>query len=118
MGTVPHLRVIHLHPAAPPKPPEGAACNGCGLCCSAEPCPLGQWLSGRRAGACVALRWHDAEQRHLCGVLDDPQAWLRWLPASWGRALTRRWIAAGRGCDCDYEVESPAAASAAAPGPR
>ena len=26
-------QVVWLHPAAPPKPAEGAPCNGCGLCC-------------------------------------------------------------------------------------
>ena len=37
---MPHA-VIHLHPSAPPKPAEGAACNGCGVCCAWQPCPLG-----------------------------------------------------------------------------
>ena len=37
----PGWQVVHWHPEAPPKPPEGAPCNGCGLCCLAEPCPLG-----------------------------------------------------------------------------
>ncbi|MDT0138632.1 hypothetical protein [Acidovorax sp. PRC11] len=35
----------------------GQPCNGCGLCCLAEPCPLGMLVSRRRHGACVALRW-------------------------------------------------------------
>ena len=29
----PGWQVVHIHPGAPPKPPEGAPCNGCGLCC-------------------------------------------------------------------------------------
>jgi hypothetical protein len=89
--------VILLHPEAPPKPAEGAACNGCGVCCAAEPCPVGQILSRRRTGACVALRWAEGERRYRCGVVDDPGRHL-----SWGRRLALRWIAAARGCDSDY----------------
>lgn len=83
----------HIHPDAPPKPPLGAPCNGCGLCCLAQPCPLGMVLSRRRQGACVALRWSDVQQRYLCSALDHPV---------WGR-LARRWIAAGIGCDATVE---------------
>lgn len=74
----------------------GAPCNGCGLCCLAEPCPLGMLLSRRRRGACVALRWSEAEQRYRCGAVAHP-----WL----GR-LARRWIAAGAGCDADLQVHN------------
>jgi hypothetical protein len=96
-------RVIHLHPAAPPKPAVGAACNGCGLCCAAEPCPLGMLLSRRRRGACVALEWHEGAAHYRCGALASPSRWLPWLPGAVAGALTRRWIAAGRGCDADLE---------------
>ena len=64
--------VVWLHPEAPAKPVEGAPCNGCGLCCLAEPCPLGVLVSRRRAGACLALRWSDADGRYLCGMVVDP----------------------------------------------
>ncbi len=95
--------VIHLHPAAPAKPATGATCNGCGVCCAAEPCPLGVALSRRRSGACVALEWHEADTRYRCGALASPTRWLPWLPAPLTRALARRWIAAGRGCDTEFE---------------
>ena len=49
--------VIYLQPEAPPKPALGAACNGCGVCCAWQPCPLGVLVSGRRQGACRALWW-------------------------------------------------------------
>lgn len=49
--------VIHLRVAAPAKPPPGAPCNGCGVCCTAAPCPVGMLVSGRTRGACAALRW-------------------------------------------------------------
>ena len=96
-------RVIHLHPAAPAKPPVGRACNGCGVCCAAQPCPLGMWLSGRTRGACAVLRWNEAQGRYLCGALHAPKQHLRWLPAPWARRLVRRWIAAQRGCDSELQ---------------
>lgn len=97
-------RLIHLHAAAPPKPPAGAACNGCGVCCAAEPCPLGVLLSRRLTGACVALQWDPIGSRYRCGVVEDAAAYVRVLPAPWARRLALRWIAAGAGCDSDAEV--------------
>ena len=96
-------RVILLHPDAPAQPRPGEPCNGCGTCCAAEPCPLGMWLSRRRQGACKALDWSETDGRYRCGVLADSRRWLPWLPAAWGRALARRWIAAGIGCDAALE---------------
>ncbi|MET0520022.1 MAG: hypothetical protein ABW005_14455 [Burkholderiaceae bacterium] len=108
-------RVILIHPAAPPKPAVGAACNGCGICCLAEPCPVGMLVSRRRHGACKALQWSDEEQRYRCGMLVAPlqvlglglrgrgpvaQALARWLARR-----SRRWIAAGQGCDSDLEAQ-------------
>jgi hypothetical protein len=99
--------VIHLHLQAPAKPAPGAACNGCGLCCLAEPCPMGMLISRRRHGACSALQWSEAEGRYHCGVVADPTRHLRWLPRRWARALALRWIASGVGCDADLEVLAP-----------
>lgn len=109
----PAPRVILLQPAAPPKPAMGAACNGCGVCCAAEPCPLGQLLSRRRRGACAALEWHAADGRYRCGALASPARWLPWLPARWAQAWVRRWIAAGAGCDAAFDARP---APPAAPG--
>lgn len=89
------MRIIHVHPDAPLKPAPGAACNGCGVCCLAEPCPLGMVLSLKRQGACRMLRWDDAARRYVCGVL---------ARAGWGRGLVKRWIASGSGCDCSLEI--------------
>lgn len=100
---MPH-RVILVQAGAPPKPPTGAACNGCGLCCASAPCPLGMWLSRKRRGACHALQWDEPRQRYLCGVLAQPRRWLPWLPAALGARLARRWIAAAIGCDADIET--------------
>ncbi len=100
---MPH-RVILLQAGAPPKPTVGADCNGCGVCCAAEPCPLGVLLSGRRHGACRALLWRSEEQRYRCGAVAAPQRFVPVLPAAWTRRLARRWIAAARGCDCSLEA--------------
>ena len=101
MPPEPQHRVILLHAGAPPKPAEGAACNGCGVCCAAAPCPLGVWLSRSWHGACAALQWDEARRQYRCGAIAQPGRWLPWLPARWGEALARRWVAAARGCDSD-----------------
>lgn len=96
-----------IHPEAPPKPTWGAPCNGCGVCCLSEPCPLGMVLSGRRQGSCAALRWDDADKRYQCGALSAPESVLRpgWRWATpLLRRLAPRWIAAGVGCDAHLET--------------
>ena len=108
-------QVIHIHEAAPRKPPEGSPCNGCGVCCLSAPCPLGIVLSGRREGACAALRWDVATKIYRCGAISEPrEVLLAVLPLFvrsfapvvapiLGRAA-RRWVAAGSGCDSSLEV--------------
>lgn len=100
--------VIHLHPSAPAKPPEGGPCNGCGVCCASEPCPAGRLVSRRRHGACKALVWQAQAGRYRCGLVEQPRhylpAALGWA-APWVARLARRWIAAGRGCDSSVSVE-------------
>jgi hypothetical protein len=104
--TPPDRQVIHIHPAAPPKPALREACNGCGICCLAEPCPLGQLISRKRMGACEALRWSGEGALYRCGALVDAEGVLghrwRWA-APMLRRLARRWIAAGAGCDASLE---------------
>lgn len=95
-----------MRPEAPLKPAVGQPCNGCGVCCLFEPCPLGVVLSRRRRGACVALQWDNAASNYRCGALADPGRHLGWLPAGWARRLIRRWIAAGQGCDADLDVDA------------
>ena len=100
-------QVIHIHPEAPGKPMPGEACNGCGVCCLAEPCPLGRLLSGQAQGACDALQWDAAHRRYQCGAVGDPQGVWPWLPPAavpLARRLVLRWISAARGCDSDAEL--------------
>ena len=106
---MPH-QLIHIHPDAPSKPAQGDSCNGCGVCCLAEPCPLGRVISRRRHGACDALRWDEAGRRYRCGAISDAAAVLgsRWAwAAPWLQRLARRWISAGTGCDASLQVARP-----------
>jgi hypothetical protein len=108
----PEWQVVHIHPAAPAKPALGAPCNGCGVCCLAEPCPIGIVVSHRRTGACAAVRWDEPQQLYRCGMVEDPLRQLGWrraphgLSAWLGRRL-RRWIAAGAGCDASLTTGPP-----------
>jgi len=99
--------VIHLHHAAPAKPREGLLCNGCGVCCGLETCPVGRLRFLQKAGPCPALEWSDQAARYHCGFLLDPERYLPGLPrraAGLASAALSRWIAAGQGCDCSAEV--------------
>jgi len=112
------LTTIRIHPAAPSKPTLNAPCNGCGVCCLLEPCPVGVLLSGQRRGACAALHWDTATSIYRCGAITQPQQVLtarlpqilHGLIPVLGWALGRsapRWVAAGMGCDCDAQTELP-----------
>ena len=94
---------IALHADAPEKPDWGKACNGCGVCCAAETCPVGR-LVFRHRGPCPALLWTETEGRYHCGLLIDPASYLSALPRfllPWFRRWMVRAIAAGQGCDSD-----------------
>ncbi|WP_311222526.1 MULTISPECIES: hypothetical protein [unclassified Acidovorax] len=95
-------QTVQWHADAPAQPAWGTPCNGCGLCCLAEPCPLGMLVSRRRHGACMALRWDESAVQYRCGLLTDPAGvtgWRRPWALRWLRGLARRWISAGTGCD-------------------
>ena len=96
-------RIIPIHTQAPPKPALGAPCNGCGVCCLFEPCPLGVLASRKRSGACHLLQWDDTHQRYHCGAVAHA-ATLPWPVAVLWRRLALRWIAAGAGCDSTLDT--------------
>lgn len=101
-------RIVLIHAAAPAKPPQGEACNGCGLCCAHAPCPLGILLTRQTRGPCAALQWDEPGQHYRCGVLADPPRWLpalKLVPAAAARSLVARWIGAAQGCDAALVAE-------------
>jgi hypothetical protein len=56
------------------KPSFGQACNGCGYCCTREPCRLAQEFLHCSVGPCVALEAHDG--RTVCGLVRNPLGYL------------------------------------------
>jgi hypothetical protein len=104
-------RIIHIQADAPLKPAWGKPCNGCGVCCLVAPCPIGILVSRRRSGACAALRWRAPQRRYVCGLMAEPESFVRprWAAAGIAR-LARRMIAAGSGCDSDVTLEGDAPA--------
>ena len=92
-------RVVWIHPQAPQPPGFGQPCNGCGLCCLTQPCPLGMFIGRTTQGPCSALIWSEGAGAYRCGVLASPSQFVPWLPAGLVRGLARRWISAGSGCD-------------------
>lgn len=106
-------RLIWLRVEAPAKPVVGAHCNGCGVCCAAEPCPVARVFLWQRRGACRALVWVEANLHYRCGMLMQPANYLPYLPylpnalhVLLGR-LIGRWIAVGTACDSDAEAIQP-----------
>jgi len=107
-----NVRVISIAALAPPQPAFAAPCNGCGVCCLAEPCPLGMLVSLRRHGRCAALSWDESAAHYRCGMVTAPAAVLglgssrpaRWLARGLS-GLALRWIAAAEGCDSSASAD-------------
>ena len=101
-------QLIWLRREAPPKPETGTPCNGCGVCCAAEPCPVAQFWLWQRSGSCRVLEWDEQQRRYWCGMVRRPAHYLRWLPQrfeQWFAARVRRCIAAGSACDSPAVTE-------------
>lgn len=100
-------QIITIHAQAPAKPALGDTCNGCGVCCAAEPCPVSLALLWPHQAPCRALIWSDSAQRYLCGMATEPASFLGWLPTGMNNMASRifkRWIAADTRCDADVEL--------------
>ncbi|MCJ2070050.1 hypothetical protein MKK75_14810 [Methylobacterium sp. J-030] len=89
----------------PVKPEKWAACNGCGLCCSEEPCGVArQFIPDHpEEGPCLALEWE--ADRFWCGMVRRPSHYMR-LPNDWADwalgGMIAEALGAGRGCDADF----------------
>lgn len=111
-----------------PKPKFGEACNGCGYCCTTEPCMLAQEFLNCRNGPCVALESRDG--RTFCGLVRNPLGYLYSAvhplekvplldPApelEEGFQLSTKFAAAlgfGMGCDADDDEDAQAWTSGA-----
>ena len=86
------------------KPPIGAPCNGCGLCCIMKVCSggvvvlgLGKWGEPVR-GPCPALT-EDGEKL-VCGIVRRPERYVRpgRGPKALGNAMSLL-LGIGHGCD-------------------
>jgi len=53
------------------KPPHGAPCNRCGVCCRTELCKIGEQIFKHLKGPCPAII-HDEQGLPACGVYADP----------------------------------------------
>ena len=103
------------------KPKFGDSCNGCGYCCTAEPCKLAQEYLQCTTGPCTALERRNGKL--ICGLVRNPLAYIFQaahpdttvpvlddapdLPA--GKELSASFAAAlgiGKGCDSDDDEES------------
>ena len=83
------------------KPAWSEPCNGCGMCCTVEPCGLGVALLGAKKGPCPAMEWDD--RRFRCGLVVRPSAYLgtdRKKDMAYG-TFHARMLGIGKGCDSD-----------------
>ncbi|CAG7857722.1 hypothetical protein MCAMS1_02654 [biofilm metagenome] len=101
-------QTIILHQQAPDKPDYAAKCNGCGVCCAAEPCPVAHLLLWQFRGACKAWQWQKDKRRYQCGMVVEPKKYLRFLPEALTSFISK-WcavrIALDIGCDSKVEFE-------------
>ena len=94
----------------PDKPLYGDPCNGCGLCCMAQLCPVATIALKLRPSElpCPALIG-GPDDTWRCGVMVEPRKWLPVRVAIYGAGVVADAAAfingAGRGCDGVLEGE-------------
>ena len=62
----------------PTQPRQGHPCNGCGLCCLIEPCPISLEIFKGHSQVCPALEFD--EGRYWCGLMRHPEQYGATLP--------------------------------------
>jgi hypothetical protein len=100
-------------PDRPIKPVYGAPCNGCGLCCIVEQCPISVDLFGQRP-RCPALI--DEGGPYSCGLISRPRDYFVDELASYCRDRIAIILGAGEGCDSVANEADQAASDALPPG--
>jgi hypothetical protein len=93
------------------KPARTASCNGCGYCCTTEPCGLAAELLKCTTGPCVALEVESG--RTFCGLVRRPVHYLlkRDVSPAVSGALSvdvAAMLGLGLGCDAADDEESAA----------
>lgn len=98
------MTIVSSLPGGPAKPPHGAPCNSCGICCVHELCPLAVAIFHRQLdpkGRCPAVSFEGGRSR--CGLITAP---MQWAPTDTmlhgAQAMSEaasQLIAAGEGCD-------------------
>lgn len=90
----------------PQKPPHGAPCNSCGLCCKAELCPLGAHIFGEYEGPCPALEREPENVTYRCGLVARPALYAPILTALHGmqRLSEAALLLIGHGVGCDARI--------------
>ena len=101
------IEVVVPRALAAKKPPHGAPCNRCGLCCIASLCPLAQHVFRKELGPCPALSY-DADGSR-CGLVDDPMRHARLTTMRNGveatRTAAKHLIGSATGCDARINGE-------------
>lgn len=90
----------------PPKPRRGDPCNGCGMCCTVQPCMLAVEFLNCTKGPCVALEQEGG--RTYCGFVRRPVHYLMGQdapPSATGQlqSMLAFKLGIGHGCDSDDE---------------
>lgn len=79
------------------RPAHGSPCNGCGVCCQTNLCPLGRSVFKRTEGPCPA------SEGARCGLVDRPREFAAVKTTRHGRAemsaAAALLIGSGKGCD-------------------
>lgn len=115
------VQVMNSMPLSQRKPQFGQPCNGCGYCCTVEPCDLASEYLDCHTGPCVALESTDGKSG--CGLVRNPLGYLyrKAHPSSDGAILhdarlielgselsaqIASALGVGRGCDSADDKES------------
>lgn len=77
---------------APPKPPHGAPCNGCGLCCAVEVCAIGRVAFPDVPAPCPGMVFDDGRFGCMLVLVEA---------ASGMEPLIATALGIGKGCDAD-----------------
>lgn len=91
---------------APDRPAYGSPCNGCGVCCKQEPCPLAVRVLrvSYESGRCPALEHADGAYR--CGLVANPAKYAKARAMVKGKKALSDGAAVliGAGFGCDYRT--------------